>query len=53
MDKHNYVHKIFTRFETYADNGIIPSINLITTYETKDYPLSMKSIEKIVEEYFL
>jgi len=53
MDKHNYVHKIFTRFETYADYGIIPSINLITTYETKDYPLSMKAIEKIVEEYFL
>lgn len=53
MDKRNYVHSAFTRLEIYADYGIIPSINLITTYETKDYPLSMKSIEMIVEEYFL
>lgn len=53
MDKPNYVHKVFTRLETYVDHGIIPSINLITTYETKEYPLSMKAIEKIVEEYFL
>ena len=53
MDKHNYVHNTFTRLEIYTDHGIIPSINLITTYETKDHPLSMKLIEKIVEEYFL
>lgn len=53
MDKRNYVHNAFTRLEIYTDHGIIPAINLITTYETKDHPLSMKSIEKIVGEYFL
>jgi len=53
MDKPKYIHNSFTRLESYAYHGIVPSINLITTYETKEFPLSMKEIEKIVEEYFL
>ena len=33
-------------------NGIIPSINLILTYETKQYPLSADKVEMILQEYF-
>ena len=45
MDKTKYIHNSFARLETYAYHGIVPSINLITTYETKDHPLSMKNIK--------
>ena len=37
----------------YCENGIIPGINLILTYETKENPLSIDQVEKIVKEYFL
>ena len=33
--------------------GIIPSINLITTYETEDCPLDETMIENLVRYYFL
>ena len=37
----------------YMANGIIPSINLITTFETQQKPFHSDAAEKIVEEYFL
>lgn len=52
MDDPNYSRKAFSKLQQYASNGIIPSIQLITTYETKDNPLNISDIEKIVEHYF-
>ena len=43
----------FTIRQTYTSHGIIPTIQLITTYETKDYPLSIETVEEIVKHYFL
>ena len=37
----------------YCENGIIPSINLITTYETNDHPLNIDYIESIIKMYYL
>lgn len=53
MDDPNYAQKAFSKLQTYTANGIIPSIHLITTYETRDYPLTADLIEKIIAHYFL
>ena len=53
MDNPNYSKKVVSKLQLYISNGIIPSIQLITTYETKENPLSSEVVEKIVEHYFL
>ena len=53
MDDSNYAFNTFNKLELYTSHGIIPTIHLITTYETKDHPLSIEQIEKRVHEYFL
>ncbi len=52
MDDERYIRKTQRKFQTYTSNGIIPTIQLITTYETKENPLDMETIEEIVEKYF-
>lgn len=53
MGDPDYSQKAFHRMQLYNSNGIIPSIHLITTFETLEYPLNYETIEKIVKEYFL
>lgn len=53
MDNPTYSKNACSKLQHYISSGIIPSIQLITTYETKDNPLSAEKVEKIVEEYFL
>lgn len=53
MDNPSYSKSACSKLQLYISNGIIPSIQLITTYETKDNPLSAEMVEKIVEHYFL
>lgn len=53
IDEPEYSKNVGARVQRYIQNGIYPSIHLITTYETKDNPLSSEVIEKIVEHYFL
>ena len=53
MDDPAYYKNVYSKLHLYNSNGIIPSINLITTYETKEEPLSSEVIEKIIEHYFL
>ena len=53
MDEPFYFQKTFPKLQLYASYGIIPSINFITTYETKRHPLSSEVIEKIIEHHFL
>ena len=52
MDEPHYYNKAFPKLQLYASYGIVPSVNLITTYETKTHPLSSEVIEKIIEHYF-
>lgn len=53
MDNPEYAKKAFAKLQLYYQAGIIPSINLIVTYETKDHPLTIDSIRKIINEYFM
>lgn len=53
MDEEDYRKHACNKIKLYCDNGIIPSINLITTYETKEHPLSVEKVELTIQEYFL
>lgn len=53
MDDPTYSKNVGAKLQLYIRNGIIPSIRLITTYETREEPLSSEVIEKIVEHYFI
>ena len=53
MDDPIYAGQAFSKLHTYSRYGIIPSINLITTYETGDNPLDLDAVQKIIEQYFL
>ena len=52
MDDYDYVNRACQKIKIYCDNGIIPSVNLILTYETKDHPLPIDQVEMIIKEYF-
>lgn len=49
----DYRQNMISKLDLYTSYGIIPNINLITTYETKDHPLSMELVQKTIEYYFL
>lgn len=53
MDNTSYIDNACSKLRLYASHGIVPGIHLITTYETKDNPLSTEAIEKLIEYYFL
>ena len=53
MDYPAYSRKVSSKLDLYISHGIIPSIHLITTYETQDHPLSFEVINKLVKHYFL
>lgn len=52
LDKHDYVEKMHKKIKYYTDNNIMPGINLITTYETQDKPLTFEMVELLVNHYF-
>lgn len=47
-----YVQHACKKVEIYCDAGIYPGQNLILTYETKDNPLGMGQITRVLEEKF-
>lgn len=53
MDDSNYIKNACSKIQLYASNGIVPSLQLITTYETRENPLSINTIEDIITHYFL
>lgn len=53
MDNLNYVKTVLGKLQLYITNGIIPSIHLITTYETKETPLTSIMVQQIIDQYFL
>ena len=52
-DDLNYVRNTCSKLQLYMSNGIVPNIQLITTYETKKHPLNSEEIEQIIEHFFL
>lgn len=53
MDDPLYCKNAASKLQLYTSHGLIPSIQLITTYETREHPLSPKLVEEIVRHYFL
>lgn len=53
MDDPKYAKAAGSKIELYIANKLIPSIQLITTFETQDHPLSVETVRKIIEHYFL
>lgn len=53
MDNPVYAQNTAEKLTDYISHGILPSHQLICTYETKDHPLSFELIEKMVEHYLL
>ena len=53
MDNPSYAQKAFSKLQEYIKYEIFPSVQLITTYESKEHPLSIEMVEKIVSHYFL
>jgi len=52
MDDAEYIRKACSKLQLYCVNGIIPSIHLITTFETREHPLGTEDVMKILVEYF-
>lgn len=51
MDNPDYIKKTFFKLQLYASNGLLPTIHLITAYETKEAPLSSEWIEFLIHTY--
>lgn len=52
MDHLDYVHNFCSKMQMYVASGFIPSVRLITTYETKEHPLTIDVIERTIRQYF-
>lgn len=53
MDSVTYSKNMCSKLQLYISHNIVPSIQLITTFETREHPLSPKIVENIIEQYFL
>lgn len=53
MDNYKYCQNMHSKLQLYTSHGIIPSIHLITTYETNQNPLCSNTVEAIIQQYFL
>ena len=53
MDQMKYRTKAGSKLQLYTSHGILPSVNLITTYETDDNPLNTRTVEAVIQRYFL
>lgn len=50
IDNPDYVSRNLEKLKDYARNGIILGYNLFLTYETKEYPLTIMEINKVIDE---
>ena len=53
MDDPEYAERAVRRIEEYEQHGILPGKQLLITFETKRRPLNMKTVDIIIQEYFL
>ena len=53
MDNKGYAKNAFSKMILYHAQGIDPSDNLIITYESRENPLSLEKVDRIIEEKFL
>lgn len=53
MDDASYCKKACAKLELYSLNGIVPTIQLLATFETSDNPLTPEAVERLVKQYFI
>ena len=53
MDSSVYAKNAFSKLQLYTEHGIVQSIQLLTTYETKEHPLDSAAAENLIKSYFL
>lgn len=53
MGDPTYRRNALSKLQLYMEHGWVPSVNLILTYETKEYPLDMAYVEGLIKEYFV
>ena len=53
MSNPSYCDNAYHKLKVYANHSIIPTINLITTFETTDHPLDSTEIERLIQVHFL
>jgi len=52
MTDEDYVRKTCSKIQLYSLHGIIPSVNLIMTFETPENPLCAEVVLEVIEKYF-
>ena len=52
MDNPDYSKRAYEKLHTYALHGIIPSVNLIVTMETRETPLDLPKIHHALDQFF-
>lgn len=52
MDDADYRDKTYRKIQAYLDNGYLPGINFIMTFESSSKPLNYTLVEKMLEKYF-
>lgn len=53
MDDPKYANNAVAKLRFYINHGIIPGAQLITTYETIEKPLSLETVENVINEFLL
>ncbi|MDD3369788.1 MAG: ATPase [Lachnospiraceae bacterium] len=53
MDNPTYAKNAFSKLQLYSSHGIIPTINLIATFETRENPLTSDEINRMIQHYLL
>ena len=53
VDEPAYRRNALSKLQLYMEHGWIPSVNLILTFETKEYPLDLAYVEGLIKEYFV
>jgi len=52
IDDPEYAQKAFRKLEMYETNGLFVGENLITSMESTDHPLNIKTVKKKISQYF-
>lgn len=52
-DNADYIDNCTKKIKLYLENGIVPTRDLIMTFETRDKPLNMEMVEKMIEMHLL
>lgn len=53
MDNSSYSDTAFKKLNHFCKFDIVPSINLITTFETSYAPIDSNHVQRLIQEYFL